>query len=207
VKRNSWTGGESWSESTGSGAVALGVHRREDGAFESLVGAFEKPLFNYVQRLVDSVEDAQEVVQDTFLRAHKALTRQYSETRCSELAVRPWLFRIARNLSHNKRRGLRRTVERPFDDGPAPANEPPSPAVSVLCAVERRQEIDRLERSLARLPVATRELLVLRFIEELSYAEIAHTVGTGETALRGKVFRGLRQLRDLLQKEESDHAM
>ena len=53
---------------------------------------------------------------------------------------------------------------------------------------------------MALLPVDARELIVLRFMEEMSYAEIAKTVGQSEAALRGKVFRSLKLLRDALEK-------
>ena len=205
---SSWRGGESWGDPEWGEDLALGIHRREDGAFEALVGSFEKPLFNYVQRIVDTVEDAQEVVQDTFLRAHRALTQQYSESRVGSLLLRPWLFRIARNLSHNKRRGKRREVEQPMPEGASRSVEDRrNGPISILCAVEHKEELDRLDRSLARLSVETRELIVLRFIEELSYNEIARATGSGESALRGKVFRGLRQLREILQNEEAENAM
>jgi RNA polymerase sigma-70 factor (ECF subfamily) len=173
-----------------SDILALAVHRREDGAFEQMVGEFEQQLFNYVYRLIQNVHDAQEVVQDTFLRAHKALTRQYDESKCAALLVRPWLYRIARNLAMNKRRGLRSRVEQPLPPeehaGFKPAVRPPA----LLCSIE------------------TRELVFLRFIEEMSYAEIAKTTGLGEAVLRGKVFRSLRQLRDTLAaNEERAHAV
>ena len=208
MRKNSWRGGETASGIATPEDLALAVHRRCDGAFEALVESFDKPLFNYVQRLLQNVEDAQEVVQDAFVRAHRALTRQYSEGKCRSLLLRPWLFRIARNLCHNKRRGKRRQLERPLADNRLPtAIERPDSQVSILCRVEQKEELERLDRSLARLPVEAREVLVLRFIEEMSYAEIARTTGAGEASLRGKVFRGLRQLREVLQDEEVAHAL
>ncbi|HVS13839.1 MAG TPA: RNA polymerase sigma factor [Thermoanaerobaculia bacterium] len=205
--RNSLTGGETLHPQTSLDGLALSVHRRAEGAFERLVGHFEKPLFNYVLRLVPSQPDAQEVVQDTFLRAHRALTRQYSSERCDGLALRPWLFRIARNLSHNKRRGLRHRVECRLEAAHDQRPDAPHGAIAVLCRVEQREELERLDRAMASLPLESRELVVLRFIEEMSYAEIAATTGQGEAALRGKVFRALKQLRDALARQEDRHAM
>ena len=191
-----------------SDILALAVHRREEGAFERMVGEFEQQLFNYVYRLIQNVHDAQEVVQDTFLRAHRALTRQYDESKCTALLVRPWLYRIARNLAMNKRRGLRARIEQPLPAeehvGFKTAVRPPA----LLCSIETKEELERLDRALASLPVEARELVFLRFIEEMSYAEIAKTTGLGEAVLRGKVFRSLRQLRDTLAtNEETAHAV
>lgn len=204
--RSSWTGGETALQSS-SDCLATEVHRREDGAFDRLVDRFERPLFNYAHCLLQNVHDAQEVVQDSFLRAHKALTVQYDEVRCRELLLKPWLFRIARNLAQNKRRGLRAKLEEPLPPEDhrrfMPKNQPPA----LLCSIEKREEMERLDRALATLPVESRELVFLRFIEEMSYAEIAKTTGLGEAALRGKVFRSLKQLRDALSSEEGRHAV
>ena len=71
----------------------------------------------------------------------------------------------------------------------------------------RREEVELLRRAIALLPVDARELIVLRFIEEMSYAEIAKTVGSTEAALRGRVFRALKLLREALEKKGVTNAM
>jgi RNA polymerase sigma-70 factor (ECF subfamily) len=211
--RNSLGGGETRPlEGAAYEELAIGVHRRQAGAFERMVERFEKPLFNYAQRLLQNTLDAQEVVQDTFLRAHRALTSQYSAERCSELQLRPWLFRITRNLSTNKRRGRRQELERPMPEalagGEAYSRDYfPDWQVPFLCRIEHREELERLDRAIASLPLESRELVALRFIEEMSYAEIAGTTGQTEASLRGKVFRALRQLRDVLGAQEAHHAV
>ena len=78
---------------------------------------------------------------------------------------------------------------------------------SEVSDLERKQEIDLLKRAIALLPVEARELIVLRFMEDMSYADIAKTVGGTEAALRGKVFRSLRLLRDALESKGVAHAM
>ena len=83
--RNSLGGGETRLVDSSYEELAMGVHRRQEGAFERMVERFERPLFNYAQRLLQNSLDAQEVVQDTFLRAHRALTSQYSTDRCATL--------------------------------------------------------------------------------------------------------------------------
>lgn len=187
--------------------LALAVHRSEDGAFERLVSEYEPRLFNYAERILDNRFDAQEVVQDVFLRAHAALTRQYDAGRIEELALKPWLFRITRNLCFNKRRGKRSKLDEPlasFDDGRI---GPLVPACTVTSPVEQQQEKAALERALTLLPPESRELIVLRFMEEMSYAEISKTVGVEENVLRGRVFRSLKLLRDALSHSEVPHAM
>src|SRR5436190_1864874 len=72
---------------------------------------------------------------------------------------------------------------------------------------ERREDAELLRRAMGALPVEARELIVLRFMEDMSYGEIARTVGATESALRGKVFRSLKLLRDALEKKGVTHAV
>lgn len=204
--KNSWTGGEAALATAGSVEnLALAVHHCEPGAFERLIDRFEGPLFGYAESVLQNRFDAQEVVQDALLRAHRALTRQYDEQRCEALALRPWLFRTVRNLSLNKRRSKRSKLEQPledFDDGRM------GPFVQLEGSdLERKQEVELLRRAIALLPVDARELIVLRFMEEMSYGEIARTIGSSEAALRGKVFRSLKLLREALEKKGVNYAV
>jgi RNA polymerase sigma-70 factor (ECF subfamily) len=204
--KNSWTGGEAACPVESSEEnLAVAVHRKEPGAFERLIERFERSLFNYAHGILQNTFDAQEVVQDAMMRAHRALTRQYDEARCMTLALRPWLFRTVRNLCLNKRRSKTRALETPltdFDDGRI------GPFVKPFSSdLEKKQEVELLRRALALLPVDARELILLRFIEEMPYAEISRTVGSSEASLRGKVFRSLKLLRDALERKGIAHAM
>jgi RNA polymerase sigma-70 factor (ECF subfamily) len=198
--RNSWTGGEALSAVSEPLELAVAVHRREAGAFERLVETYERSLFRYAERILQDRNDAEEVVQDTLLRAHKALTRQYTEERCRELAVKPWLFRITRNLAFNKGRGRKASLQMTLHETESEKwhlrglSRPPA----VTVELERREEKKQLEDAIAVLPPEYRELIILRFMEEMSYAEISKTVGSNEASLRGKVFRSLKLLREAL---------
>ena len=204
--KNSWTGGEAaCAVPDMEENLAVAVHRKEPGAFERLIERFERSLFDYAHGMLQNAFDAQEVVQDAMMRAHKALTRQYDEARCAALLLRPWLFRTVRNLCLNKRRSKTRALEQPlddFDDGRL------GPFVKPFSSeLERKQEVELLRRAMALLPVDARELIILRFIEEMPYGEIARTVGGSEAALRGRVFRSLKLLREALERKGVAHAM
>jgi RNA polymerase sigma-70 factor, ECF subfamily len=205
--KNSWTGGEAAcaSESQHEENLAVAVHHLQPGAFERMIDRFEGPLFNYAHGILQNSFDAQEVVQDAMMRAHKALTKQYDAARCAALALRPWLFRTVRNLCLNKRRSKRSTLEQPlheFDDSRI------GPFVkSTSVEFERKEQIDLLRGAIAHLPIEARELIVLRFIEEMPYGEISKTIGASEASLRGKVFRSLKLLREALESKGVAHAM
>lgn len=204
--KNSWTGGSAAVlRDSAEENLAVSVHRGEPGALERLIDRFEPALYGYAHGILQNTFDAQEVVQDAMLRAHRALTKQYDEARCAELALRPWLFRTVRNLSLNKRRSKTRALETPlaaFDDnriGPFVREHGSE--------LERKEDAQLLRDAMSGLPVEARELIVLRFMEEMSYADIAKTVGATEASLRGKVFRSLKLLRDALEERGVVHAV
>jgi RNA polymerase sigma-70 factor (ECF subfamily) len=203
--KNSWTGGEAARLETAEENLAVAVHRSEPGALERLIDRFEPALYGYAYGILQNTFDAQEVVQDAVLRAHRALTRQYDEARCAALALRPWLFRTVRNLCFNKRRSKTRALEQPletFDDGRI------GPFVREHGSeLERKEDAELLRHAMSGLPLDARELIVLRFMEEMSYADIAKTVGTSEASLRGKVFRSLKLLREALEERGVTHAL
>jgi len=206
VMKNSWTGAPAaWTVDSGAESLAVSVHRGEPGALERLIDRFEPALYAYAHGILQNTFDAQEVVQDAMLRTHRALTKQYDEARCAALALKPWLFRMVRNLCLNKRRSKTRALEQPlesFDDGRI------GPFVREHGSeLERQQDAQLLRDAMAGLPVEARELIVLRFMEEMSYSDIAKTVGATEAALRGKVFRSLKMLRDALEKKGVAHAV
>ncbi len=182
--------------------LALAVHRGADGAVECLVKAHQDALFSYALRLLRDHFEAEEVTQDAFLRAIRALTSQYDEEKCAQLVLEPWLFRITRNLACNRRKARRPVQYLPeenCDDGPD-SKRPAGPGADRVLEQNERQDL--IERALARLKGEVRDLILLRFVEEMSYAQMAEITGSGESAVRGKVFRALHALRKTLVKME-----
>ncbi len=182
--------------------IALSVHLGKDGAVEHLVRAFQDQLYGYALRMIGNSFDAEEVTQDAFIRACRTLTLRYGPERCRRLSLRPWLFRITRNLALNRLRARRSRGE---DRLPA-GGEQVDIQVPADGDADRRLEIladrDNLIRALNHLETASREVVVLRFFEGLSYAEIAGITGDSTAAARGKVFRSLRRLHTLLKEGE-----
>jgi len=188
-----------------SSNLALAVHANLNGSLESLIRMYQDQLYSFALRLLRNPFDAQEVVQDTFLNAYRTLTLRYEEERCKNLALRPWLFRVARNLAYNRLRTRRQIREEPLDPGGKVADQITEPG-------SRADASDALDsgllvQALGRLKPGMRELIVLRFVEELSYAEIAEILRTTEAAARGKVFRALQFLKQRLRPLETADEM
>lgn len=156
------------------------------GAFATLMSRYRDALGRYAFHMLGSREDAEEAVQDSFLRAHRALRDCRQPERFGA-----WLFTILVNRCRTSQRRLfhrRRFSEELRDDVAATADTSSS--------IEWREEI---ARALAGLRPHYREAFLLRYVEGLDYAEMARLTGAREPALRMRVKRAADQLRDLLR--------
>lgn len=158
-----------------------------DGVFERMVQEHQDRVFAFSLALSGNRHDAEEIAQDTFLRAYRALVA-YSPERIRDLKQRAWLHQIALNVARNRYRGNRpRTVEL---NGSEPDNVPGPEARAMA-----RAGLDQLVARVACLPPRYREAVVLRYVQDLSYAEVADTLGQPVGTVKSNVHRGLKLLR------------
>ena len=164
-----------------------------DGSFEALVLAHQDRLFTIAYRIGGDRPDAEELVQDAFVRAYRAMAG-YPPARIRDLRLRGWLTTILLNAGRNRSRIHRvPTVELVFEPGSEPAADP----------LTRRDERETWARLLTGLTPAQRTAVVLRHVDGLSYAEIAEAVGRPEGTVKAHVHRGLAALRAALVAAES----
>jgi RNA polymerase sigma-70 factor, ECF subfamily len=163
-------------------------------AFDELVRRYQSRLFQLVRILTGGDEESEDLVQETFVRAYRALGRFRGES-----TFRTWLHRIAVNVvrSHVARRNSRRTrapmlEERDNDD---PVLGHVASLEDLEIAVVRRRMIDQ---ALARLPPDMRLLITLRDVQGLEYREIAMITGLPLGTVESRIFRGRRRLRPML---------
>lgn len=167
------------------------------GSFERVVLTFQDRLYAFAHRYCGNAQDAEEITQDAFVRAYRALAT-YPADRLRALALRPWLYRITLNLTRNRRRGRRLqlvSLDAP-DTGAAltPLDEGPR-APERLESAERRRALARL---VAGLPDRYRAAVILRHVEGLGYADIAVVLGQPVGTTKANVHRGLALLRAAL---------
>lgn len=160
----------------------------EPDAFGMLVARYYDACWRFAYHMLGERADAEDVVQDTLLRAYLAIGR-YDERD----QFRGWLFRIltnqCRNFLTSRGRRTRRFVQDDLAIEAAPA-PPPGLASGVEDAV--------VLRALAQLDPLQREALLLKYAEGLEYAEMSAMTGAGESALKMRVKRGSERLRTLL---------
>lgn len=162
-------------------------------AYAIIVDRYHDRYARYAARLVGNREDAEEALQDAFVRAYRALDRYEERERFGG-----WLLRIVVNECRTVAARRRRHEQRFPDCDVATwaSAERDAAAEHPSEGAERREE---LARALARLPVEQREALLLKYVEELSYDEIAAVTGAGTSALKMRVKRACARLRDILQ--------
>jgi RNA polymerase sigma-70 factor, ECF subfamily len=176
-----------------------------ESGFEALVLAYQHRLYGFALRLSGNAEDAEEIAQDAFVRAYRALST-YTPPQTATLRLRPWLFQIALNVFRNRIRGATKPPHQvPLDTSGegdlvdrfiACAGDQPEQAV-VNSEGERL-----LTQLISALPEHFRIAIVLRHIEGLSYSEMAALLGQPAGTLKAHVHRGVKQLRVALDSLE-----
>jgi RNA polymerase sigma-70 factor (ECF subfamily) len=173
-----------------------GLAEDVDAAFADLVSAYASLVYTVLLRQCGARAEADDLAQDTFLRAYTAL-RGYSPEKRRTLRLKPWLVTIAVNVwrNHIRERSRRPAIadqvpEQAFD---IPDHQP-GPAEQAANLVD--QEV--LAKALARLPERHRLAVVLRHVVGLSYAEAAEAMGCAVGTAKAQVSRGLATLRQEL---------
>jgi len=165
-----------------------------DAGFDDVVRAHVDRCHAIALRILGNPHDAEEVAQDALVRAYRALAG-YPPERIRELRLRPWLTTIVVNLCRNRARrhvpptaSLAPLVEAGAEPRADESEDPMDAAV-------RRDERERLAALLAELPDRYRVPIVLRHVDDLSYAELSEVLGRPEGTLKAQVHRGLAMLR------------
>lgn len=175
--------------------LALRLAEDLDGTFEALVRAHQDRLYGLALRSIGDPRDAEELTQDAFVRAYRALTG-YDAERRRALALRPWLSTIVLNLCRNRVRRAPRHESVGLEQleaagKPLAADAREMPEAGLL----RAEGSAALAARLAALPIRYREPLLLRYVDDLAYSEMARVLGAPEGTLRAQVHRGLALLR------------
>jgi RNA polymerase sigma-70 factor (ECF subfamily) len=161
------------------------------GAFRRIVEQHYRGLYLMAARLIGDPTEAQDLVQESFAKAYLHLERFDPSYRLST-----WLHRITLNTCRDHLKSARRR-ERP--SGTDPAADFPDEALRPDEVLARRDIADRVRDALARLKPAYREVLVLKDLQGLSYAEMKAITGSPITALKIRVVRARARLRDALE--------
>jgi RNA polymerase sigma-70 factor, ECF subfamily len=164
-------------------AVVAAALAGDEPAFEQLIRAYGRRVYAVAFAIVQDVAEAEDIVQDTFLKVHQGRTRDAD-------GFLPWLMTVARNAARDRLR--RRKPQAPEETVHTLADHASARPGAEL---ERREYQQRLRRALGALPEEHRTALTLRYFEGLDYRAIAQTMGVTDGALRGMLGRALGTLR------------
>ena len=171
------------------------IERAADGdleAFTELVRIHQGTALKVAYLVVRDGTEAEDVVQESFLKAYGALDRFRRES-----PFRPWLLQIVRNeaLNRRRRRGRQERLSLRVASEPLSGDAAPSPETSLLAAEQRRTVLAALDD----LPTEFRTVVAYRYLVGLSEAETAQTLGVPLGTVKSRTSRGLDRLQELLE--------
>lgn len=162
----------------------------DETAWEHLVRRYQQPVFRLAYLLLSDAADAEEVAQDTFVRAYLSLGR-FDETR----PLSPWLLQITRNLARNRRRTLARywaAARRWWQTVPEPDTD---------LTTHTSQEAQWLWLAMQQLRPSAQEIIYLRYFLGVSEAETAATLAIKPGTVKSRLHRALKELQVVIERD------
>ena len=173
--------------------IAKAITGREDG-FEELVRRYQRPITNYVFRMLNDYDSSLDVTQEVFIKVYNSLHKYSSEYKFST-----WLYRIAHNaaIDYMRRRAPNeQSIETENKDGAYQLQiESPNPTPEQ--DRERSEWRTEIESVVKCLPSVYRELIVLRHAQDLSYDEIAEITNLPLGTVKNRLFRAREMMREI----------
>jgi len=171
---------------------AARLRRGDERAFEDLVRLTQHRLYGVALRMLGNAAEAEEVTQEAYLRAHRALAEFRGEARLTT-----WLYAIVSRLCLTRLASAERRAFRQGEEGLLRLSHP---GAGPDAAAEQGELDAALQRAIAELPEERRIVVVLRDLEGLSYDEIARTLGLEPGTLRSRLSRARTDLKNKLER-------
>jgi len=185
-------------ETNGEGAELVRRCRAGDGAaWEEIVQSYSRRIFNLAYRFTSSVEAAEDLTQEVFVRIYKTLD-QY-DPKQGNLAN--WLMRLARNLIIDDYRHRQRNPQNSMADTVDKHSfHLRAVGTSAQKEIERRELCSQVQEGIDKLPPDLRTCVILRDIEELTYREIVDLLAIPEGTVKSRINRGRIELAKVLRR-------
>jgi len=178
--------------------LARGLKRRDPDLLDRLIEQYQYRLFRYLVHLTGNRERAEDFFQETWVRVLER-GHQYE----GKWKFETWLFAIARNLvidwQRRKKPASLDELMEPSREDSAPFEPASAPEESPLAQAMQKQDESAVQASLKKLPVIYREVLLLRFQEEMQLEEIAAVTSIPLSTVKSRLYRGIEGLKASLQ--------
>jgi RNA polymerase sigma-70 factor (ECF subfamily) len=174
----------------------------DEAAFNEMVSRYWDRIYGMVHQLLRNQQDAEEVTQDAFIRAHRGLVNFRGDA-----AFSTWLYQIATNLARNRywywwRRKRDKTVsfDQPVsDDNDTPLSEVFATEMETPGDITVTQElVDHIAVGMEKISAKHREILILRNVKNMAYEEIAEVLGISVGTVKSRIARARESLRDTI---------
>ena len=175
--------------------LAAGLRRRDPELLDRLIEQYQHRLYRYLFFLTGDRALAEDLFQETWIRVMER-GHQYN----AKSKFESWLFAIARHLviDVSRRKKIRSLEELGDPESDQPYDPPDTQTASVLQLIMARQNQEAVQLSLLKIPAYYREVLLLRFQEELGLEEIAAVMATPLSTVKSRLYRGLEALKSAL---------
>jgi len=171
------------------------LRRGDPEALGALVERYQHRLYRYLCRMVSDPAAAEDLFQQTWLRVAEQI-RRYDERRNFDA----WLFRVAHNLAIDSLRRYRpESLDEPLPSGESRVERLPADAPSALDLVVEREWSGKIAGAIEQLPAIYREVLALRFEEEMKLEEISESLSAPLSTVKTRLRRALEGLRERLE--------
>jgi RNA polymerase sigma-70 factor (ECF subfamily) len=171
----------------------------EDSAWEALLKAYTRKIYNLCYRFTGRAEEAEDVTQEVFIKVFQTL-KTYQAAQGS---FTTWLNRVARNhLVDHYRRARKDRVTSSLEDELPVAEQKPSQHMEPTSQVESRERREVLQLALDKLSPDLREAVILRDLQDLDYEEIAQVLRVPQGTVKSRINRGRLELGRVLKRME-----
>lgn len=169
----------------------------DGAAWEELLRTHHRKTYNLCYRFTGNTAEAEDLTQEIFVKIFQTLASFDPE----QAQFSTWLNRISRNhLVDHYRRTRRDRATASLDDEDEGIHPRAGPASDARASVEARERRDLLQAALSRLPPEMREVVILRDLQDMDYAEIAQTLGVPEGTVKSRINRGRLELARVLKR-------
>jgi len=171
----------------------------EDSAWEALIKAYSRKIYNLCYRFTGRIEEAEDVTQEVFIKVFQTLKTYHA----AQGSFGTWLNRVARNhLVDHYRRARKDRVTSSLEDELPEAEQQPSPQMEPTGRVESRERREVLQQALDKLSPDLREAVILRDLHDLDYEEIALVLSVPQGTVKSRINRGRLELGRVLKRME-----
>ena len=176
--------------------LVLKAQEGDSGAFSELVRSHQQFAYNVALRAVNNNQDAEDIVQEAFVKAWRSIAKFRSDAR-----FRTWLYRIVMNLCYNQLPRLKKSPEMLDEEQEGQWIKDNGQIGDPAGSLEQKEVVDLVQRQIKTLPRQHQIMLLLRFQENCSYGEISEIMDLPLGTVKTGLFRARKRLKEALTQE------